>query len=64
MKWQEVRELFPNQFVLLNIVNSHEEGNKKIIDEVAPIHAVPDEEANKEFFKAVLGSIVNHTSRD
>lgn len=29
MKWQEVRELFPAQFVLVSILNYHEEGNKK-----------------------------------
>jgi hypothetical protein len=40
MKWQEVRELFPNQFVLISILNYHEEGDKKIIDEVAPIRPI------------------------
>ncbi len=29
MKWQEVRELFPDQFVLVSIINYHEEDNKK-----------------------------------
>lgn len=29
MKWQEVRELFPNQFVLLSILDYHEENGKK-----------------------------------
>ena len=43
MKWQEVRELFPNQFVLVSILNYHEEDDKKIIDEVVPIRSIPDE---------------------
>ncbi len=29
MKWQEVRELFPDQFVLVSIIHYHEEDNKK-----------------------------------
>ena len=50
MRWQEVRELFPDQFVLVSILDYHEEDYKKIIDEVAPIRSIPDEMANKEFF--------------
>ncbi len=64
MKWQEVRRLFPNQFVLISILEYHEEGDKKIIDEVAPIRPISDEEANKEFFRAKPGSIVYHTSKE
>lgn len=62
MKWQEVRELFPDQFVLVSILNYHEEGNKKIVDEVALIRTVPDEDANKEFFQVKPGNVVYHTS--
>jgi len=31
MKWQEVREHFPNQFVLVSIIDFHEEGDKKLL---------------------------------
>ncbi|SEN67473.1 hypothetical protein SAMN05192533_11739 [Mesobacillus persicus] len=64
MKWQEVRELFPNQFVLVSILNYHEEEDKKIIDEVAPIRSIPEEKVNKEFFKVEPGNIVYHTSNE
>lgn len=64
MKWQEVRELFPNQFVLVSILDYHEEDEKKVIDEVAPIRSIPDENANKEFFKVEPGNIVYHTSNE
>ncbi|MGN8842416.1 hypothetical protein ACTQ5K_13670 [Niallia sp. Sow4_A1] len=64
MKWQEVRELFPNQFVLLSILDYHEENGKKIIDEVAPIRSISSENANKEFFKVKQGNIVYHTSNE
>ena len=64
MKWQEVRELFPDQFVLVSILDYHEEDDKKIIDEVAPIRSIPDKDANKEFFKVKPGNIVYHTSNE
>jgi hypothetical protein len=64
MKWQEARELFPNQFLLVSILDYHEEGNKKVVDEVAPIRPVADEDANKEFFNAKEGTIVYHTANE
>jgi hypothetical protein len=64
MKWQEVRELFPNQFLLVSILDYHEEGEKKIVDEVAPIRPIADEDANQEFFKAKEGTVVYHTSNE
>ncbi len=51
MKWQEVRELFPDQFVLVSIINYHEEDNKKIVDEVAPIRIISEQDADKEAFQ-------------
>ncbi|REE86161.1 hypothetical protein A8990_11158 [Paenibacillus taihuensis] len=62
MKWQQVRELFPDQFVLISILDYREYDDKKLITEVAPIRAVPDEKTTKEFFSADPGSIVYHTA--
>lgn len=62
MKWQQVRELFPDQFVLLSILDYHEEEDKKVITEVAPVRAVSEKDANREFFSTEPGSIVYHTS--
>ncbi|GAA3315707.1 hypothetical protein GCM10020331_011160 [Ectobacillus funiculus] len=64
MKWKEVRELFPNQFVLLSILSYHEKKTIKIIDEVAPIRVIPDEMANKEFFRVKPGTVVYHTGNE
>lgn len=64
MKWQEVRELFPNQFILVYILEYHEENDMKIVDEVAPIRPIADEDANKEFFSAKEGTMVYHTSNE
>ncbi|MTW87585.1 hypothetical protein F3157_18370 [Virgibacillus dakarensis] len=64
MKWQEVREHFPNQFLLVHILNSHEEGDKKIVDDIAVIRPIRDEDANKEFFSAEPGNVVYHTANE
>ncbi|PIH60064.1 hypothetical protein [Paenibacillus sp. LK1] len=63
MKWQEVREMFPDQFVLVSILQYHEEDNKKVVEEVAaPIRTVSEQDANKEFFRVEPGNVVYHTS--
>lgn len=64
MKWQKVREMFPNQFVLVSILNYQEKGNKKIVDEVAPIRSVSDTDANNEFFRVKQGNMVYHTANE
>lgn len=64
MKWKEARKLFPNQFLLVTILDYHFEGNKKIVDEVAIIRPIKDEEANTEFFYAKEGTMVYHTSNE
>ncbi|WP_405116685.1 hypothetical protein MHH28_16220 [Paenibacillus sp. FSL K6-1217] len=64
MKWQQVRELFPDQFVLLSILEYREEDDKKIITEVAPIRAVSEKNANQEFFGAEPGNLVYHTANE
>ncbi|WP_053377275.1 hypothetical protein [Paenibacillus sp. FJAT-27812] len=64
MKWKQVRELFPDQFVLISILDYTEQEDKKIVTEVAPIRAVPALDANKAFFSAEPGSIVYHTSNE
>lgn len=64
MKWQEARELFPDQFLLVSILDYHVEGDKKIVTEVAPIRTVSTKDANKEFFQAKEGTCVYHTSNE
>ncbi|UQZ86674.1 hypothetical protein SK3146_05967 [Paenibacillus konkukensis] len=64
MKWQQVRELYPDQFVLLSILDFTEQEDKKIVTEVALIRLVPAEEANKTFFHVEPGNLVYHTANE
>jgi len=43
MKWSEVREIYPNKFVLLRSLEEHIENNKKCIDDVAIIKVLDDD---------------------
>jgi len=44
MNWEEVRRIYPNKFVKLQILEFHFEGNIKIIDEMALIKVITETE--------------------
>lgn len=63
MKWEEVRKIYPNQFVKLQILDYHIVGNIKNIDDMAVIKAMKDnEEATRELIRSTGDIIVYHTS--
>jgi predicted phosphatase len=65
MKWEEVRRLYPSQYVLLEELEMHIEGDKKYIDEVAIIKAIQDpKEATRELVTAKPNTIVYHTDKE
>ena len=65
MKWSEVRELHPNEFVLLEIIKEHIDGKYKYVDEVSLIEVIKD---NKEFSSLLArckgDRFVYHTSNE
>jgi len=65
MRWSEVRRIYPDRFVLLQILESHIEGDKKYIDDVAIIKTIEDsKQATHELVNAKQGTLVYHTSKD
>ncbi|MFE6797773.1 hypothetical protein [Paenibacillus chitinolyticus] len=65
MQWQEVRSIYPDQYVLLEILDSHTEGNIQFVDEVALVRAIQDpDEATKELLKCKNNNIVYHTGQE
>ncbi|WP_244834707.1 hypothetical protein [Clostridium sp. BJN0001] len=65
MKWEEVRNLYPNQYVKIKILEAHIEGNKKYIDNMAVIDAIKDpREATKELVRATGDVLVYHTGNE
>jgi hypothetical protein len=65
MKWEEVRKLYPNKFVKLQVLEYHMEGNKKYIDDMAVIKAIEDnKEATQELVRAKDSTLVYHTANE
>lgn len=61
MKWSEVRNLYPNQFVKLKALSSHIENDQEFIEDVAIIKPIPHESATKELLKSKGDEFVYHT---
>lgn len=65
MLWSEVRELFPDQFVLVEELKSHYEDDKLHVEEVAVIRPIQDpQEAWEELFSAKNERFIYHTSNE
>ncbi len=64
MKWREVQQIFPNQFVKFEVLHSEETDNQEIIDDVAVIGPISDEEATRELLNSRDKTLVYHTSKD
>jgi hypothetical protein len=64
MNWEEVRSIYPNQFVKLKILDSVVKNNKQIVNKVGIINPVRKEEATKELLNSKNNVIVYHTSND
>jgi hypothetical protein len=65
MKWEEVRKIYPNKFVKLQIIESHMDGNIRYIDKMAVIKAFDDnKEATRELVRSKDDVIVYHTGRE
>lgn len=62
MKWQELRELYPNRYVLFSVLDYRQEGTRRVIEEVEPIRVVADQDAAAELNSAGPGKLVYHTS--
>ena len=58
MKWKEVRNIYPNKFVLLRSLEAHIENNRKCIDDVAVVRVLDEEEASDLLIQLVLEEIV------
>ena len=62
MKWNEVRKIYPDQFVKLEVLESHTVGDKEIIDEVAIIEPLDESKATNELLNSKDNELVYHTS--
>jgi len=64
MKWNEVRNIYPNQFVKLEVLKSHVENDAEYIDDIAVIGPISEEDATRELLSARDNILIYHTSKD
>lgn len=65
MKWEEVRKIYPDKFVKIQILESHMEGKTRHIDDMAVIKAFDDnKEATRELVRAKDEVLVYHTGKE
>ena len=65
MKWEEVRKLYPDQYVKLTILDFYIEDDKKIVTDVALINVIEDSKlATKELLQSKGNTIVYHTGSE
>jgi hypothetical protein len=65
MKWNEIREKYPNQFVLLKALKSHVDGDRKIVDDAALVKLIENsKEANELLIRSKGDTFVFHTFKE
>ncbi len=65
MKWDEVRRLYPERFVKIQILDSHIENSVRFTDDMTVIQAFEDEkEATRELVRATDDILVYHTGKE
>lgn len=65
MKWNEIREIYPNQWVKLLILSSHETNDKEYIDEMEVLkNFTSDDEATDALVDCTDKEILYHTNKD
>ena len=42
MVWQEIRQHYPQQWLLVEAIKAHSEANKRILDQLAVVETFPD----------------------
>ncbi len=65
MKWEEVRKIYPNRFVKLQILKSKINGTKRLIEDMAVIESFDDNRvATRELVRSKDDIIVYHTGNE
>jgi hypothetical protein len=65
MNWEEVRKVYPDKFVKLQVLRDHIENEIRYIDDVAIIRAFEDDqEATRELVRAKNDIVVYHTGKE
>lgn len=64
MKWEEARDIYPNQFIKLKVLKSHIENNAEYVEDIAIIGPVSEKDATRELLKSKDSLLVFHTKKE
>jgi hypothetical protein len=70
MKWERIREVFPEQWVLIEAVRAHSEDDRRILDDISVIDTFPDSETGLKAYRQLHREnpqreyLVVHTSHE
>ena len=70
MKWQEIRTHYPDQWVLVEALQAHNEGDRRIIEDFAVVDTFPDSVSGLRAYEELHQRapereyLVVHTSRE
>jgi len=65
MKWEEVRKIYPDRFVKIQILKAHIKDSVRYIDDMAVVKSFDDErEATRELVRAKEDVLVYHTGKE
>ena len=65
MKWEEIKKMYPNHYVVLEELESEVHGNKKEIKEVALVKVIDDPKtATRELVRSKGKQFVYHTAEE
>lgn len=65
MKWEEVRKIYPDRFVKIQILKAHIKDSVRYVDDMAVMQSFDDErEATRELVRAKEDVLVYHTGNE
>jgi hypothetical protein len=50
MQWQQVRQRYPSQWLLVEAIKAHTEGNQRVVEDLAIVDVFPDSRAALESY--------------
>ena len=53
MTWREIRQQYPSQWLLVEAINAHSEGDQRILDDIAVLQSFTDVEPAMNRYKVI-----------
>ncbi len=61
MRWSDVREKYPNQWLIVEALEAHTEGDRRLLDRIAVVETCPDGASAMESYRRLH---LEHPSRE